>query len=110
MGNERIIGLDRHAPVDVVLEVPVRGMRLREERVDAGMTGVPELEQVARLHGIPSGPHSTAAIRPSEEHPREAVSALPRSAAARRADAPGPPLRAAGAPTRPAWVSAPPRP
>ena len=37
-------------PVDVVLEVPVGRMRLGEEGVDAGMTGVAELQQVAGSH------------------------------------------------------------
>src|SRR5262249_16550790 len=49
--HERIVGLDCQAPVDVLLEVPVGRMRLGEERVDAGMAGVAEVQQVTRSHG-----------------------------------------------------------
>lgn len=51
VGHERIVGRDRHAPVDVLLEVPVRRVGFGEQRVDAGMTGVLELQEVARSHG-----------------------------------------------------------
>ena len=59
MGHERIVALDRHAPVDVVLEVPVGRVRLGEERVDARMAGVVELQEFARPHRVPRSPTDT---------------------------------------------------
>ena len=54
VGDERVVGRDRRPPVDVALEVPVGGVRLGEERVDAGMPGVPEPQELARSHrGVP---------------------------------------------------------
>src|SRR5262249_6032023 len=49
--HERIVWLDWQAPVDVLLEVPVGRMRLGEERVDARMAGVVEVQQITRSHG-----------------------------------------------------------
>jgi hypothetical protein len=48
--DERIVGLDGNGPVDVALEVPVGGVGLREERRDAGMARVGQVEQVTRSH------------------------------------------------------------
>src|SRR5581483_11038184 len=52
--DERIVGLDRNGPVDVALEVPVGGVRLGEERVDARVAGVRQGQQVACPHRVPS--------------------------------------------------------
>ena len=51
MGDERVVGLDRESPVDIVLEVPVGRMSLGKEGVDAGMTGIVQLQQFTRSHG-----------------------------------------------------------
>src|SRR5438034_11670356 len=51
MGDERVVGLDREPPVDVVLEVPVGRMSLGEEGIDAGMTCIAQLQQFTRSHG-----------------------------------------------------------
>ena len=52
VGDERVVGLDRHRPVDVVLEVPVGRVGLREERVDAGVAGVAQVQQLAGAHRL----------------------------------------------------------
>src|SRR5262249_48605920 len=93
--HERIVGLDRPAPVDVLLEVPVGPMRLGEERVDAGMAGVAEVQQITRSHG---------GLAPLADRslPRPGGATRPGSAprAAELAD-PAPPLLRRGLPLTP---------
>jgi hypothetical protein len=55
MGDERIVAPHGHRPVDVLLEVPVGRVRLGEERVDAGMAGVAEVQELAVLIGTSRG-------------------------------------------------------
>src|SRR5207244_8281951 len=50
--DQGIVGLDGQPPVDVVLDVPVGGVRLGEQGVDAGVTGVAELQEVAGTHRL----------------------------------------------------------
>ena len=60
--DQRIVRRDRHRPVDVALEVPVRRVRLGEQGVDPLMSGVVQLQQLACPHGS-SSPVPTSLTR-----------------------------------------------
>ena len=54
VGDQRIVRRDRDRPIDVVLEIPVGGVGLREERVDAGMAGIAQIQQIAGPRHAPA--------------------------------------------------------
>ena len=48
--DQRIVGRDRHRPVDVAVDVPARRVRLREEGVDTRVAAVGQVDQLACAH------------------------------------------------------------